>query len=85
MQRATPHHAVSYVCIIHYTCLTDHMLLRLLSIGTGCAGDEKPAGCMRRLRNHGLLVALAAQEDLETLFGRALNAQKVVDLKKPPA
>jgi hypothetical protein len=40
---------------------------------------------MRRLRNHGLLVALAAQEDLEALFGRALNAQKVVDLKKPPA
>jgi hypothetical protein len=30
-------------------------------------------------------VAQAAQEDLDALFDRALNAQTAVDLKKPPA
>jgi hypothetical protein len=90
VQRATPHRAVSYVCIIHGTCLTGHTLLRPLYIGHGCAGGEWPAWCTCRLSRSGfditaMLEALAGQEELEALCDRVLNAQTVVDRKEPPA
>jgi hypothetical protein len=64
--------------------------LRPRSIGNGCAGDEWPAWCTCRLSRSGFgitvtLEAVAGQEELEALFDRVLNAQTVVDLKKPPA
>jgi hypothetical protein len=56
----------------------------------GCAGGERPAWCTCRLSRSAFgisatLEVLAAQEELEAHFDRALNAQTVVDLKKPPA
>jgi hypothetical protein len=64
--------------------------LRSLYIVNGYAGGEWPTWCTCRLSRSGLGItatreALAAQEELEALFERALNAQTAVDLKKPPA